>query len=279
MNEQVVVALLDEHVLLVSGKQQWLSSVRHHYRFTLSTKAIKPLPSLSHRHSNLLNTCLSSVLLTHGAFLFLKNYSTSLEGIIFHIEMNGEGDGSYNLCFAWVLRHKRACIASWVPFRSKKRVEFISHAWLRIESVVSARGTPNSRANSAVSWSRSWMLINGAWLEKKVEIHNPYPMSDSWNFKGWVYSEKGFSTRWFVGRRKPAPFLNIVHSAEHNVSPFRLFFVWRLVSTSRVFHFFGKWVRWIPMGYSSLLTPSADSIVFLRGCLTSKRPRQYQSLL
>ena len=54
MNEQIVVTLPDKHVLLVSDKEHWLSSVRHHYRFPLATQATKPLPSLSHRHSSLL---------------------------------------------------------------------------------------------------------------------------------------------------------------------------------------------------------------------------------
>jgi hypothetical protein len=54
MNEQTVVTLPEEHVPLVSEKQQWLSSVRHKYRFALATQATRPLPSLSHRRSSLL---------------------------------------------------------------------------------------------------------------------------------------------------------------------------------------------------------------------------------
>jgi len=54
MNEHVVVILLDEPVLLVSEKQQWLSSVMHQCRFAFRTQATRPLPSLSHRRSSLL---------------------------------------------------------------------------------------------------------------------------------------------------------------------------------------------------------------------------------
>ncbi len=54
VNEQAVVTLLEKHVLLVSEKQQWLSAVRHQYRFALATPATRPLPSLSNRRSSLL---------------------------------------------------------------------------------------------------------------------------------------------------------------------------------------------------------------------------------
>jgi hypothetical protein len=52
MNEQVVVTLLEEPVLLVSEKEQWLSSVMHTYRFALATPATRPLSSLAHRRSS-----------------------------------------------------------------------------------------------------------------------------------------------------------------------------------------------------------------------------------
>ena len=39
MNEQAGVTLFDEHVLLVSEKQHWLSSRMHQYHFALSEQS------------------------------------------------------------------------------------------------------------------------------------------------------------------------------------------------------------------------------------------------
>ncbi len=53
MNGHAILTLLDEPVLLVSEKEQMLSSVMHYYRFALATSTTRPSPSLSHRRSSL----------------------------------------------------------------------------------------------------------------------------------------------------------------------------------------------------------------------------------
>jgi len=65
MNEQAVLTLLEEHVSLVSEKQQWLFSVVQKHRFALATQVTRPLLSLSHRRSSLVNNLLVGYQLNH----------------------------------------------------------------------------------------------------------------------------------------------------------------------------------------------------------------------